>query len=110
MGQAALHHVEAVAGAGSYGREPLAGRAARHPRQRLHALVLRRDLQDLRHDLLALGERLGEGPGGHEAATELQGQLLRDVAEGLQVLHVLAHTLKVAEKIGRLGFILYKDY
>ena len=97
--QTALHDVEAVAGAGPDGRQPLAGRAPHHLCQRVHAPVSRRDLQDLRQDLFPLDERLGEGSGCDETSPELETQLLRDVAEGLELLHVLAHALEVTETL-----------
>ena len=97
VGQAALHHVEAVAGAGPDGGKALTARAAAQPGQRLNTLVGRRNLENAGHDLLALGEGLGEGPRGDEAAAQLERQLLGHVAEGLQLLHVLAHTLQVTK-------------
>lgn len=41
------------------------------------------------------GERLHECPGGHEGPLHLDGEFLGDVAEGLQLLHLLADAVHV---------------
>ena len=98
IGQAALHHVHAVRGAGFDGGQALTRRAAGHARQRLHALVARRDLEDLGEHALSLAQRLGKGARGHKAAAQLERQFFRHVAERLEFLHVFAHALEVAAK------------
>ena len=95
VGEAAPHHVGAVVGAGADGGQSLASGAGRHPGQRLHALRPGRDLEDPGQQLPALVQRLGEGPGGHEAPAQLQAQLLGHVAEWLELLHVLADALQI---------------
>ncbi len=42
-----------------------------------------------------------EGARSDETAAQLQGQFFRDVAEGLELFHILAHALEVTAKTNR---------